>query len=92
MSSNDSKKILAINLKYYRHENKLSQEELADKLTASLTYINNLENAKRNPSLKTLDRIANYFDITTSLLLTYNKKHIINLSRIDQKNITNNKW
>lgn len=91
MSSNDSKKILAINLKYYRHENKLSQEELADKLTASLTYINNLENAKRNPSLKTLDRIANYFDITTSLLLTYNKKHIINLSRIDQKNITNNK-
>lgn len=91
MVSNDSKKVLAINLKYYRHENNLSQEELADSLKASLTYINNLENSKRNPSLKTVDKIASYFNITTAQLLTYNNKHIINLSRIDQKKFPNNK-
>ncbi|MDD4282717.1 MAG: helix-turn-helix transcriptional regulator [Bacilli bacterium] len=85
MISNDSKKILAINIKYYRHEKNLSQEGLADSLKASLTYLNNLENSKRNPSLKTIDKIADYFNITTAQLLTYDKKHIINLSRIDQK-------
>lgn len=72
MVPNDSKKVLAINLKYYRHENNLSQEELADSLKASLTYINNLENSKRNPSLKTVDKIVSYFNITTAQLLTYN--------------------
>jgi transcriptional regulator with XRE-family HTH domain len=63
MIYNDSKKILAINIKYYLHEKNLSQEKLADSLKVSLTYINNLGNSKRNPSLKTVDKIADYFNI-----------------------------
>lgn len=83
------KNILAINMKYYRYQVKLSQEKLAYSLGASLSYINNLENAKRNPSLETLEKISECFNITLAELLTYNKKHIINLSRVDQKNKNN---
>lgn len=81
----NSREILAINLKYYRYQMKLSQEKFGALLGSSLTYINNLENAKRNPSIDTLDKIAKCFKITTATLLTYNEKHIITLSRVDQK-------
>ena len=80
-----SRKILAINLKYYRHKNKLSQEKLSDLLGSSLTYINQLEKELRNPSIDMIDRISKAFKITSAELLTYNKDHIINLTRVDQK-------
>ena len=41
-----SKDILAINLKYYRYKNKLSQEKFAEMLGSTLPYINQLENAE----------------------------------------------
>jgi len=81
-----SREILAINLKYYRYQHKLSQEKFVELLKSSLTYINQLENGQRNPSLDMLDKIAKKLKIETWLLLKYDKKHIIPLKRIDQKN------
>lgn len=80
-----SRKILAINLKYYRHKNKLSQEKLSDLLSSSLTYINQLEKELRNPSIDMIDRIAKAFKISSAELLTFNRDYIINANRVDQK-------
>lgn len=87
----ESRDILAINLKYYRHLTKLSQEKFAEKLDTSLIYINQLEKGKRNPSLEMLDRISigisNLLgkEISSSELITYNQKRIIVAKRVDQK-------
>lgn len=81
-----SRQIFAINLKYYRYQHKLSQEKFVDMLKSSLTYINQLENAQRNPSLDMIDKIANKLNIQSYLLLKYDEKHFIPLKRIDQKN------
>lgn len=87
-----SKEILAINLKYYRFKYNLSQEKFADVIGSNLTYINQLENCKRKPTIDMLDKIANNlnkFDkdlnITASELLKYDKKHITSYERIDEK-------
>ena len=87
-----SKEILAMNLKYYRYKLNLSQERFADAIGSNLTYVNQLENCKRKPTIEMLDKIANNlnkFDnslnITASTLLKYDKSHITNFERIDEK-------
>ena len=87
-----SKEILAMNLKYYRYKLNLSQEKFADAIGSNLTYVNQLENCKRKPTIEMLDKIAsnlNKFDnsmnITASTLLKYDKSHITNFERIDEK-------
>ena len=87
-----SKEILAMNLKYYRYKLNLSQERFADAIGSNLTYVNQLENCKRKPTIEMLDKIAsnlNKFDnsmnITASTLLKYDKSHVTNFERIDEK-------
>ena len=86
----ESKDILAINLKYYRHLAKLSQEKFAETIDTSLIYINQLEKGKRNPSLEMLDRISISIsnllgkDIPSSELIAYDKKKIIVAKRVDE--------
>lgn len=88
----NSKEILAMNLKYYRYKLNLSQERFADAIGSNLTYVNQLENCKRKPTIDMLDKIANNlnkFDnslnITASILLKYDKNHLTNFERIDEK-------
>lgn len=83
-----SKDILAINLKYYRYKNKLSQEKFAEMLGSTLPYINQLENGRRKPTLELLDKFANKLNVTSAELITYNEKHNIEAKRIDEKNNT----
>lgn len=80
-----SKDILAINLKYYRYKLNLSQEKFAEKLNSTLSYINQLENSKRKPTLELLDKFAEILDITSAELITYNHDHVILNKRIDGK-------
>ena len=87
-----SKEILAMNLKYYRYKLNLSQERFADAIGSNLTYVNQLENCKRKPTIEMLDKIANNlnkFDnslnITASTLLKYDKSHVTNFERLDEK-------
>ena len=54
-----SKEILAMNLKYYRYKYGLSQERFAEKISSNFVYINQLENARRKPTVDMLDKIAN---------------------------------
>lgn len=87
-----SKKILSINLKYYRQCFNLSQEKFVEKIGSNLVYINQLENCKRKPTTDMLDKLANginkldkSLNITASDLLKYDPSHKTDFTRIDEK-------
>ena len=63
------RKRLAINLPYLRQENNLSQEELAEKLGSSSSYISQIENAKKNVTSDFLDKLAYFFEIDPTELV-----------------------
>lgn len=87
------KKILSMNLKYYREKYNLSQERFAEKVGSTLVYINQLENCRRKPTIEMLDKIADGMNknidselkMTSSKLLEYNVDHKTNYTRIDEK-------
>ena len=87
-----SKKILSMNLKFYRQYFNLSQEKFAEKIGSNLVYINQLENCKRKPTTDMLDKLANginkldkSLNITASDLLKYDQSHKTSFNRIDEK-------
>lgn len=84
--------VLAINLKYYRKKYKLSQEKFAEILGTTLSYLNQIENKKVDVKASTIDKFTsniNKFDrnanITFEDLIKYNKNHITDYSRTDEK-------
>lgn len=87
-----SKKILAMNLKYYRKVLNLSQEKFAECIGSNLVYLNQLENCRRKPTIDMLDKIASGIskklneEVTSAMLLTYNKDHKTSFTRIDERN------
>lgn len=62
--------ILAHNLKKYRKERNLSQEDLAFLCNLHRTYISSIELCKKSPSLKTIEIISKVLDISISDLFT----------------------
>ncbi|MBQ8251508.1 MAG: helix-turn-helix transcriptional regulator [Alphaproteobacteria bacterium] len=58
------RKKLGLRIKELRKEKKLSQEELADLSNLDRTYINSVENGRRNISIINIEKIANAFDLT----------------------------
>lgn len=73
------------NLKAIRKRMKLTQQEMADRMDISRTYLNDLENTRRSTSINTVLYIAKRLDISVnelvndSLELTedeYNKKRL----------------
>lgn len=84
--------ILSINLKYYRKLYDLSQEKFAEVIGTSLSYLNQIENLKVNVRLQTVDKFADNLSkydtkskITATDFLTYDKRHITNFNRVDEK-------
>lgn len=60
----DARDIISNNIRYYRLEKKWTQEELAEKLGTTATYVSRLENAKKNIRVDYINHIANTFNIT----------------------------
>ena len=93
--------ILAINLKYFRKKYNLSQEKFAEVLGTTLSYLNQIENNKVDVKASTIDKFAqniNKYDknahIKSEEMVKFNKEHITNFSRIDERkksNISKNK-
>lgn len=50
-------------IKEIRSEKGISQEKLALKAELDRTYVAGVENGKRNPSIKSLEKIINVLDI-----------------------------
>ena len=75
--SNQRKKLLYIlseNIKNYRKNKNISQEELAELCGLHRTYIGSVERAERNVTLKTLVAISYALGISVPNLLTRNRK------------------
>ena len=65
----DIRLIFSKNLRYYRLQNKLTQEELAEKVDLSAKYISDLERSEFSPSLEKLDKLAEALKVETYKLL-----------------------
>lgn len=56
-------------IRKYRKAGKLTQEQLAERADSHWTYISEIENGHRNPSINILLRIANGLDVPLSELI-----------------------
>ena len=79
----DARKILANNIVYFRLEHDWSQEDFADKLGTTPTYVSNLENAKKNTRIDYIDHIATVFDV--ELFQLFEKRENIENRRIPRR-------
>ena len=65
----DSSKKLGENLKKLRLKKKMSQGDISRKLGVDRAYISRIENGRMNPTLLTLEKIAEALGISSSELL-----------------------
>ena len=65
-----TRKILANNIVFYRLKNGWSQEDFADELGTTPTYVSNLENAKRNARIDYIGHIADVLGVSLEELFT----------------------
>jgi len=63
------REILAANMRKYRAETGLSQEDLAAICGLHRTYISDVERCERNLSIDNIEKIANAFNISVAELL-----------------------
>lgn len=64
----------ASRLKQIRIERKVTQKELAAYLNVSQNAVFNWENGKREPPIKTISEIAEYFNVSADYLMTGEEK------------------
>ena len=65
----DWRAIFGKNVRRFRQQRKLTQEELAFEAEIDLTYMGGIERGKRNPSLLVMARIANALGVHLTKLL-----------------------
>lgn len=80
MSSVVGKKF-AYRLRTLRKKFGLSQEELAEIFDVDSSYIGRLERLERNPSLDTLEKIANGLGVKVHDLINFDKELQVNLEK-----------
>ena len=68
----NSKKILSLNLKKYRKENRISQEEMAARAELSTRGYGKIERGEVQSSLDTLDKLCRATGLSQAILLTEN--------------------
>lgn len=60
---------LGLNLKRIRTKKKMSQGDIARALEGHRAYVSGIETGKRNPTLATIEKLANALGISASELL-----------------------
>ena len=68
----NSKKILSLNLKKYRKENRIFQEEMAARAELSTRGYGKIERGEVQSSLDTLDKLCRATGLSQAFLLTEN--------------------
>ena len=58
------------NVRHWRKERGLSQEELAHRAQLHPTYVSGIETGHRNPTLRVIERIAKALQVAPAELLT----------------------
>ena len=69
------RKVLGVNVKYYRFLIGYTQEQLAEKCELSPRYISDIENFKGNIPIDTLENIAKYLKVEPYLLIKEQGHH-----------------
>lgn len=64
---------IAENIRYYRRQLNMTQEELAEKLCGKKSLVSNYENGYSTPDIYTLCRLADIFGITLDELVEWEK-------------------
>lgn len=80
MSSTIGRKF-AKRLKAMRKKFGLSQEELAEIFDVDSSYIGRLERLERNPSLETLDKMANGLGVKVHDLINFDRELEVDLKK-----------
>jgi len=60
---------LGDNLKKIRMKKSISQGDIARSLNVARSFVSDIENGKRNPTLATITKLAKAIDVSTSELL-----------------------
>lgn len=68
--SDDLARMLAANVRGFRHAKRLSQEELAERCGLHRTYIGSVERGERNVTLSTLETLALALDVSIIELIS----------------------
>lgn len=61
--------MLGTRLKYLRTQKKLTQKQLAEKINVTHVSISGYESGNRSPDTDTLQRLADFFEVSTDYLL-----------------------
>ena len=75
MKTQNIRKVLGVNVKYYRFLIGYTQEQLAEKCELSPRYISDIENFKGNIPIDTLENIAKYLKVAPYLLIKEQGHH-----------------
>ncbi|MEY9140404.1 MULTISPECIES: helix-turn-helix domain-containing protein [Mammaliicoccus] len=62
-------------IKEIRKQRKLTQQELADELKISRSYLSDIENGNKNPSIKTTEKLAKKLNVSVGYLTSGNKMY-----------------
>lgn len=81
--------IIGQRIRNYRRQRNLSQNDVAEKINKSATYISYLESGIKHPSLETLVDLANLFGITADMLLGENLTHTRLVNEVEFQQILN---
>lgn len=65
--------LIGLRIKEFRMRKRLSQAELAERIDMSVSYISQIETAKKQASLASLVRIANALEVTVDHMLNGNQ-------------------
>lgn len=71
-------------IKHLRTENDYTLKQLAEKTGLSISFISDIENGRRNPSLDNLDKLSRALGVPVDILLK-NPKGIANKTSPDKK-------
>lgn len=72
-------------VKYMRQQRQLSQKELAQKSRLSQSTIAQIETGRMDPSIKTLEKIAEALDIEPAIFFTKNQVFVFDLLKLRAK-------
>ena len=71
-TNNYLQKYISQKVKYFRKQNKMSQEELSEQAGLGLKYINQLENQNVNLTIHSLEKVISALELTPEEFFNFN--------------------
>ena len=88
LSGNNIKLIFGLKLKQLRQEKGLSLSELAQKSSLSVSYLNEIENGKKNPKTDKIIALAEALDVSYDKLVSVKlTKHLTSIGELLESNL-----